>query len=126
MSLTLWHRNPILLMLRTCYSEVQLTTLTTVSLLRRCAPRGCTFASSMYDGSQLLESVNMHIQGSSRARKQRSIQPLSSARDVIRDTAEMPAYFMDVMAQMLNFQRNVCKKFEVVNKIDRMEAVISS
>ena len=39
--------------------------------------------------------------------------------------AEMPAYFMDFMAQMLNFQKDVCKKLEVVDKIDRMEAVIS-
>ena len=81
--------------------------------------------------SQLHGRVNMHTQRSSGARKRTTTLEKECTSPFKRKAcdqgyaAEMPAYFMDFMAQMLNFQKDVCKTLEVVDKIDRMEAVIS-
>ena len=37
-------------------------------------------------------------------------------------TPEMPSYFLEFMVQMQSFQKDVCKKLEAVEKIDRMES----
>ena len=58
MSLTLWHRNPILL---TCYTEVQLTTFATVSLLQGCAPRGWTFASGLQSSVSVDFMIHVYL-----------------------------------------------------------------
>ena len=80
---------------------------------------------------QLHGGVNMHTQRSSGARKRTTTLEKECTAPFKRKAcdqgyaAEMPAYFMNFMAQMLNFQKDVCKTLEVVDKIDRMEAVIS-
>ena len=65
---------------------------------------------------QLHGGVNMHIQGSSGARKRTMTLEKECTAPFKRKAcdqgyaAEMPTYFMDFMAQMLNFQKDVCKK----------------
>ena len=85
----------------------------------------------METGSQLHRASNTQVYGPVGARKRTHslekeyVAPLKRMAGEQGHTAEMPSYFMEFVVQMQGFQRDVCKKLEAVEKIDRMESNLS-